>query len=85
MWQDYVIAIVSLLFGVILLPQLLDTWRGKTILNLYTTSLTTIGLFILAATFFTMSYWTSFIADIISGVIWFVLFLFSLKNKRKTG
>ena len=84
MWQDYVIAIVSLLFGVILLPQLIDTWRGKTILNLYTASLTTVGLFILAGTFFTMSYWTSFIADVISGVIWFLLFVLSLKNKRKT-
>ena len=80
MWQDYVIAIVSLLFGVILLPQLIDTWRGKTILNLYTASLTTVGLFILAGTFFTMSYWTSFIADVISGVIWFLLFLFSYRN-----
>jgi hypothetical protein len=84
MWQDYVIAIVSLLFGVILLPQLIDTWRGKTILNLYTASLTTIGLFILAGTFFTLQFWTSFIADVISGVIWFLLFLFSLKNKRKS-
>ena len=84
MWQDYVIAIVSLLFGVILLPQLVDTWRGKTILNLYTASLTTIGLFILAGTFFTLQFWTSFIADVISGVIWFLLFLFSLKNKRKS-
>jgi len=83
MWQDSVIAIVSLLFGVILLPQLVDTWRGKTILNLYTASLTTIGLFILAGTFYTMRYWSSFAADIISGVIWLLLFLFSLKNKRK--
>ena len=85
MWQDYVIATVSLLFGVILLPQLIDTWRGKTILNLYTASFTTIGLFILAGTFFTIQFWTSFIADVISGVIWFLLFLFSMKNKRKTG
>ncbi len=84
MWQDYVIAIVSVLFGFILLPQLMDTWRGKTILNLYTASLTTIGLFILAATFFTMGYWNSFIADVLSGIIWFLLFVFSVRNKRKS-
>ena len=83
MWQDYVIAIVSLLFGIILIPQLIDTIRGKTILNLYTASLTTIGLFILAATFFSLSFWTSFIADVISGFIWSLLFIFSLKNSRK--
>lgn len=83
MWQDYVIATVSLLFGVILMPLLIDTWRGKTILNLYTAGLTTVGLFILAATFFTMRYWTSFIADIISGVIWLLLFVFSIRNMKK--
>ena len=83
MWQDYVIATVSLLFGFILLPQLIDTIRGKTILNLYTASLTTIGLFILAGTFFTMRYWSSFIADVFSGVIWLLLFLFSVRNMRK--
>ena len=83
MWQDYVIATVSLLFGVILLPQLMDTWRGKTILNLYTASLTTVGLFILAGTFFTMRYWTSFIADVLSGIIWFLLFVFSYRNMKK--
>jgi len=83
MWQDYVIAIVSLLFGIILLPQLVDTIKGKTILNLYTASLTTVGLFILAGTFFTMKYWTSFAADVLSGVIWFLLFVFSMKNKMK--
>lgn len=85
MWQDHVIAIVSLLFGIILLPQLVDTWREKTILNLFTASITSIGLFILAGTFYTIQYWESFIADVISGVIWFLLFFFSLKNKRKTG
>jgi hypothetical protein len=83
MWQDYVIATVSLLFGVILMPLLIDTWRGKTILNLYTAGLTTVGLFILAATFFTMRYWTSFIADIISGFIWLLLFVFSIRNMKK--
>jgi len=83
MWQDYAIATVSLLFGVILLPQLMDTWRGKTILNLYTASLTTVGLFILAWTFFTMRYWTSFIADVLSGIIWFLLFVFSYRNMKK--
>jgi len=83
MWQDYVIAVISLLFGVILLPQLFDTWKGKTTLNLYTASLTTVGLFILASTFFTLQFWTSFIADVLSGIIWFLLFAFSYRNIKK--
>ena len=84
MWQDYAIAIVSLLFGVILLPQLKDTWRGKATLNLYSASLTTIGLYILGITFFTLNMWVSVIAEFISGTVWLLLFIFSLANKRKT-
>ena len=83
MWQDYVIAIVSLLFGVILLPQLKDTWRGKTILNLYTAGLTTVGLYILGITFYTLNMWISVTAEFISGTVWLFLFIFSLTNKRK--
>ncbi|UCH72154.1 MAG: hypothetical protein JSW62_00990 [Thermoplasmatales archaeon] len=83
MWQDYVIAIVSILFGFILLPQLKDTWNGRTILNIYTAGLTTIGLFVLASTFFTMEFWISFIADTFSGIVWLLLFVFSLRNKRR--
>jgi len=83
-WQDIVIAIISILFGFILLPQLKDVWHGKTILNIYTASLTTIGLYILATTFFTMEYWVSFIAELFSGTIWLLLFVLSIRNiKRK--
>jgi hypothetical protein len=83
MWQDYIIAFVSVLFGFILLPQLKDTWRGKTILNLYTASLTTIGLYILGITFYTLHMWVSFGAEFFSGTVWFLLFLFSCRNKKK--
>ena len=83
MWQDYVIAIVSLLFGVILLPQFKDTWTGKTILNLYTAGLTTIGLYILGFTFITLNMWISVTAEFISGSVWLLLFILSYKNKKK--
>ena len=83
MWQDYAIAIVSVLFGFILLPQLKDTWRGTTILNLYTASLTTIGLYALGITFYTLHMWVSFGAEFFSGTVWFLLFLFSFRNKSK--
>jgi hypothetical protein len=83
MLQDYIIAFVSVLFGFILLPQLKDTWRGKTILNLYTASLTTIGLYILGITFYTLHMWVSFGAEFFSGTVWFLLFLFSFRNKTK--
>jgi hypothetical protein len=83
-WQDIVIAVVSILFGFILLPQLKDVWHGKSNLNLYTASLTTIGLYVLAITFYTMQFWISFTAEIFSGTIWLLLFVLSLKNFRKS-
>ena len=82
-WQDIVIAVVSVLFGFIFLPQLKDVWHGKTILNLFTAFLTTIGLYVLAITFFTMEFWISFTAELFSGTIWLLLFALSFKNIRK--
>ena len=60
--HDIVIAVVSFAFAFILFPQLRDVIRGKISLNLYTSSLTTIGLIILTINFFTMGFWVSFAA-----------------------
>ena len=81
-WQDIVIAIVGLLFGFILLPLLRDVWRGESI-NVYTAGLTTMGLYIMAATFFTMKFWITFIAEIFSGTIWLLLFILSIMHKKR--
>jgi hypothetical protein len=82
-WQDVVIAVVSILFGFILIPQLRDVWQGKTTLNVYTAGFTTVGLYILMVTFYTMSFWISVVADFFTGTIWLLLFIFSLRNKRR--
>jgi len=81
-WQDIAIAVVGLLFGFILLPLLRDVWRGKYI-NVYTAGLTTLGLYVMAATFFTMNFWVSFIAEVFSGTIWLLLFVLSVKHKKR--
>ncbi len=86
-WQDIVIAVISILFGFILLPELKDVVHSRVYINLYTAGLTTIGLYMLAATFLTMHFWISFIADVFTGTVWLLLFVFSLRNylkKRKT-
>ena len=82
LWQDIVIAVVGLLFGFILLPLVRDVWRGDSI-NIYTAGLTTIGLYVLAVTFFTLGYWISVIAEIFSGTIWLLLFVLSIIHKKK--
>ena len=82
MWQDYVIAIVSVLFGFILIPQLKDVLKNGETLNLFTASLTTVGLYILGVTFYTLEMWVSMGAEFFSGTVWLFLFLFSSKNKK---
>ncbi len=81
--HDIIIATVSFAFGFILLPQLREVWNGKISLNLYTSSLTTIGLIILTVNFFIMGFWVSFAADFFNSVIWGLLFIFSYKNIKK--
>ena len=82
-WQDIVIAAVSLLFGFVMLPQFMDVWHGKTILNTYTSGLTAIGLFIMGATFITLNLWISVFSEFFSGVIWSLLFILSVRNKKR--
>ena len=81
--HDIIIAVVSLLFGFILFPQLRDVIKKKTTLNLYTAILTTIGLIVLTINFYLMGFWISFIADFFNSVVWFLLFVFSYRNLKK--
>lgn len=80
--HDIIIATVSFAFAFILLPQLRDVYKGKISLNLYTSSLTTVGLIILTINFFAMGFWISFAADFFNSVVWFLLFVFSYRNKK---
>lgn len=82
MWQDIIIALVGLSFGFMLFPQLRDVIHGKSV-NVYTAGLTTVGLYILAITFFTLDMLITVIAEIFSGTVWLLLFLFSATNKIK--
>ena len=81
--HDIIIAVVSFLFGFILLPQLKDVWNSKISLNLYTASLTTVGLIVLTINFFLMGFWISFIADFFNSIIWGILFALSVRNRKK--
>ena len=82
--HDIIIATVSFAFAFILLPQLRDVYKGKISLNLYTASLTTIGLIILTANFYAMEFWISFAADFFNAVVWGLLFVFSARNIKKS-
>ena len=79
-WQDYVIAIVSFAFGFMILPQIIDSFRGKSYINLITSILTVSGLIVMGFTFATMSMWISATANISTCMMWTILMILSLKN-----
>jgi len=81
-WQDYVIAIVSFAFGFMILPQIIDSYKGKSYINLVTASLTVSGLVVMGFTFSTMSMWISAGANVSTCFMWTLLLYFALKNYR---
>ena len=81
--HDIIIAIVSFLFAIVLLPQLRDVWKNKVSLNLYAASLTMVGLIVLTANFYVMGFWISFAADFFNAVVWGLLFVLSFRNLRE--
>jgi len=81
--HDIIIAVVSFLFAIVLIPQLKDVLKNKISLNLYAASLTTIGLIVLTINFYVMGFWISFAADFCNSLIWGLLFVFSVKNRKK--
>lgn len=75
-WQDIVIGIANVLFGYSLAYQV---WKGfkdkKGYLALQTSFLTTIGLYALAFSFFTLNLIFSTIVAIFNGTMWLFLFI----------
>lgn len=82
-WQDYVIAAIGFAFSFMILPQVIDSYRGKSFLNLITSSLTISALVVLGITFATMDMWISAGANISTGFMWILLLYFGLKNYRR--
>jgi len=80
MWQDFVISGVSFAFGFMIMPQVIDSFKGKSYLNLVTALLTIVGLLILGFTFVTINMWSSAIANFFTCIMWVMLFSLSFKN-----
>jgi len=77
MWQDKVISVVGLLFGFMLIPMVIDSLNGITV-NIVSSSLTAIGLFIMAGCFWTMKLKLSFISNLITATMWTILFVIAI-------
>ena len=52
-WQDKVISIIGFLFGFMLIPMIIDSFKGMPV-NSISSGLTMTGLYIMAFTFWTL-------------------------------
>ena len=83
MWQDIIISGVCFAFGFMLIPQVRDSFRGTSFVNVYTSFFTIIGLALLAIAFASLGMWLATVSEIIAVFMWIALFSFSLKGRKK--
>lgn len=75
-WQDIVLMISSIIMGYALIPQIYMNFRKKKCgINLQTSSVTFVALFVAAFVYFTLSLFFTFILTVFAGILWFVLFV----------
>lgn len=83
MWQDLVIALANILFGYSLAYQVYRGFREKKgFLTLQTSFLTTIGLYAMSITYFTLNLYFSTIIATFNATMWLLLFIQRLIYKK---
>ena len=81
-WQDLVIMIATIFMGYALIPQILYGLKNKKkTIATQTAAITTVSLFIFAFVFITLELYFSAIIDFITGALWTILLIQSLKYK----
>ena len=76
MWQDYVIAAMTLLLSVALIPQIYQGFKRRTGTILISAGLPTVfGLYVLAVCFATLELYFSMVINILTGTLWLLLLL----------
>ncbi len=76
MWQDYIITLSVLAFSYALIPQIYQGFKKKKgYINLQTSAITAIGMYVLTFTYFTLELYFSTIMVFITGTLWGVLFI----------
>ena len=82
-WQDYAITAIVYIFVIVTIPQVIDVVKGRTSLNLLTAGPTSFGNYGLAYVFFTLGLWLSVISAILIATLWLILFIFSIRNRKR--
>lgn len=73
MWQDFVISGVSFLFGLLLVPTLLDS---SSRVSGFTSFPTFGGLVVLGFVYLSLGLWFSVFSCFLSGFLWLLVFVF---------
>ncbi len=80
MMQDIIIFICNIFMAYALIPQIYYNFKNKkSSVNMQTSLLTTICLFVVAIVFITLGLWFSFFITLVIGGLWFVLFVQRIK------
>jgi len=78
---DVIVAIIGFLFAVILIPQVIDSIRGRRDTNPITSSLMAAGVFTVAIVFFLIKMPWIAVSNILMGIMWTILFVCSIVKK----
>ena len=75
-WQDITITIIMIAFSYALIPQIIKGFkRKKSLIALQTALITSIGMFILTITYYTLNLTFSTIMAFITGTLWTILLI----------
>lgn len=78
-WQDWFLMVISICFGLFLIPQVIDSLTGQTV-NIFTSGLTALFLYISAYIYYTLKLRISVITTIFAGTMWLILFILALNQ-----
>lgn len=84
-WQDFAITGITVLFAVMLLPQLRDVVTRGAVMNFFTALTTSLLSYLMALVFATLGLWISVFGQGLAATVWLMLAYFSLKNVRDHG
>ena len=83
MWQDIVIAISVIAFSYALIPQVISGFKKESFVNLQTSGITMIGMYVLSVVFYTLNLYFSMVMDFIVASLWLILFIQKIKSNKK--
>ena len=82
-WQDFAITGITILFAVMLVPQLRDVMTRGTVLNFFSALATSLLGYLLSLVFATLGLWISVFGQGLVATAWLLLAYFSLRNVRE--